>query len=355
MPKQRKLSAKDFELVTPTDDRAPDEPASAGTQVDEAQGLEERRREGSDRGRRPGQHRGLRASGSTPTRSARTTLERAGLTGQLDSLLASKMPGYETVQGLPLQRPAASIRRQMELQPLRKGSQVIAGTVLGRIGKTDRARAARPLRDPPGRPRGAEDRPEADPRRLEAARGDRDLPRRRQEPVRGEQRDASQVLLMSKAQLIERVLADPSLEIYACGREDIHTGQIDRRVLAMLEYLVARGLRPHDHLAQVRPLGPHHLRQRLRALHRQRRRHRPDQRHPGDRPPGPGLDHRGAGQGPAAAAGDDEAAPDHLADGLLRRRQHLRDGRPRRPRPRRLPAGRRAGLRQRSPSSSRRC
>ena len=39
------------------------------------------------------------------------------------------------------------------------------------------------------------------------------------------------------------MLADPQLEIYSCGREDIATGQIDRRVLAMLEYLVARGYR----------------------------------------------------------------------------------------------------------------
>ena len=46
---------------------------------------------------------------------------------------------------------------------------------------------------------------------------------------------------MSKTQLVERVLNDPSLEIYSCGREDIQSGQIDRRVLASLEYLVARG------------------------------------------------------------------------------------------------------------------
>ena len=39
------------------------------------------------------------------------------------------------------------------------------------------------------------------------------------------------------------MLADPRLEIYACGREDIQTGQIDRRVLAMLEYLAERGFR----------------------------------------------------------------------------------------------------------------
>jgi hypothetical protein len=46
---------------------------------------------------------------------------------------------------------------------------------------------------------------------------------------------------MSKTQLQQRVLNDPSLSIYSCGREDIQTGQIDRRVLAMLEYLVQRG------------------------------------------------------------------------------------------------------------------
>ena len=37
------------------------------------------------------------------------------------------------------------------------------------------------------------------------------------------------------------MLADEGLSIYACGREDIATGQIDRRVLAMLEYLRAKG------------------------------------------------------------------------------------------------------------------
>jgi hypothetical protein len=49
------------------------------------------------------------------------------------------------------------------------------------------------------------------------------------------------VLLLSKEQLQQRVLADKSLEIYECGREDIAGGRIDRRVLAMLEYLVSKG------------------------------------------------------------------------------------------------------------------
>jgi murein DD-endopeptidase MepM/ murein hydrolase activator NlpD len=45
------------------------------------------------------------------------------------------------------------------------------------------------------------------------------------------------VLLLSKEALEKRVLDDKGLSIYACGREDIATGQIDRRVLALLEYL----------------------------------------------------------------------------------------------------------------------
>jgi hypothetical protein len=40
------------------------------------------------------------------------------------------------------------------------------------------------------------------------------------------------------------VLADPRIQIYACGRRDIQTGQIDRRVLATLEYLASSGFRP---------------------------------------------------------------------------------------------------------------
>ncbi len=49
------------------------------------------------------------------------------------------------------------------------------------------------------------------------------------------------VLLLSKEALVQRVLADEHLEIYPCGRTDIATGKIDRRVLAVLEYLVSKG------------------------------------------------------------------------------------------------------------------
>jgi Transglycosylase SLT domain len=49
------------------------------------------------------------------------------------------------------------------------------------------------------------------------------------------------VLLLSKEALQKRVLADKGLDIYECGRADIAAGRIDRRLLAMLEYLSTNG------------------------------------------------------------------------------------------------------------------
>jgi hypothetical protein len=44
--------------------------------------------------------------------------------------------------------------------------------------------------------------------------------------------------------LERRVLDDPRISIYDAGRNDIRTGQIDRRVLATLEYLAESGFDP---------------------------------------------------------------------------------------------------------------
>jgi hypothetical protein len=59
-----------------------------------------------------------------------------------------------------------------------------------------------------------------------------------------EQASLGQILMLSKAQLIQRVVQDPRIQVYGCGISDIRSGQIDRRVLAALEYLAASGLRP---------------------------------------------------------------------------------------------------------------
>jgi hypothetical protein len=49
---------------------------------------------------------------------------------------------------------------------------------------------------------------------------------------------------MGKDVLARRVLADKRIKLYGCGRRDIRTGQVDRRVLATLAYLAASGLEP---------------------------------------------------------------------------------------------------------------
>jgi murein DD-endopeptidase MepM/ murein hydrolase activator NlpD len=134
------------------------------------------------------------------------------------------------------------------LKPLRPGASVIAGTVLGRIGKTDGVLA--PHVEFTVRPagRGA---PLVDPKPIldgwkllettAVYRADGTS------PFFGpgaKSASVGQILLMSKSQLEQRVLADPHVDIYACGRRDIETGQIDRRVLATIEFLVASGLNP---------------------------------------------------------------------------------------------------------------
>ncbi len=244
VPKRERLSADDFKLVTPKDDPAPDAPASAGTQV----------AEGSKHSA-PSKHaKGDTAadpddSGPVNTEDARRRLyayperphnaDRADLTGQLDRLLARRMPAYESFKGY-LSHVLRFDPKTMEMRELEVGSKVSAGTVLGRIAKTDELAphvhfAIRPAG------RGA---PKIDPKPildgwklLEATAIYRAAG---ENPFAGTA-STSQVLLMSKQQLVERALADPSLEIYSCGRTDIRTGQIDRRVLAMLEYLSARG------------------------------------------------------------------------------------------------------------------
>jgi hypothetical protein len=53
-----------------------------------------------------------------------------------------------------------------------------------------------------------------------------------------------QIMLMSKEALQRHVLQNPHIDVYECGRHDIATGQIDRRVLATLEFLASSGLKP---------------------------------------------------------------------------------------------------------------
>jgi Transglycosylase SLT domain/Peptidase family M23 len=121
------------------------------------------------------------------------------------------------------------------------GSRVIAGTVLARIGAGEDG--VDPHINFAIRPAG-KGAPKIDPKPildgwklLEATA----IYRAEGKNPFTAQLSGAGVLLLSKEALERRVLADEHLEIYECGRTDIATGQIDRRVLAMLEYLVSKG------------------------------------------------------------------------------------------------------------------
>jgi murein DD-endopeptidase MepM/ murein hydrolase activator NlpD len=136
-------------------------------------------------------------------------------------------------------------RNQYTLKRLKPGASVIAGTILGRIGAPTATRASH--LEFMIRPAGKHS-PYVDPKPildgwklLEATAVYRAAglnPFGRKQPSIG------QVLLMSKEQLENRVLQDPHVQIYACGRRDIFTGAVDRRILAVIEYLSASGLDP---------------------------------------------------------------------------------------------------------------
>ena len=108
--------------------------------------------EGS-RPRRPDQHGGDPGTGSSPSPSARRTSIGPGLTGQLDALLGQRVPGYETFKAAFAETMKFD-SKTMELRPLKLGSQVTGGSVIGRIGRsegqapTSTSRSSRPARAP---------------------------------------------------------------------------------------------------------------------------------------------------------------------------------------------------------------
>jgi hypothetical protein len=123
---------------------------------------------------------------------------------------------------------------------LRVGSKVIAGTVLGRVGEgTDGVDSHINFSIRPAG-KGA---PRIDPKPI--LDGWKLLEATAIYRAKGKspfaQLSGAGVLLLSKEALQKRVLTNKSLEIYECGREDIAGGRIDRRVLAMLEYLSVKG------------------------------------------------------------------------------------------------------------------
>ncbi|MDX6609737.1 MAG: hypothetical protein QOF85_1662 [Solirubrobacterales bacterium] len=124
---------------------------------------------------------------------------------------------------------------------LKVGSRVVGGAVIARIGES--ADGVDPHINFSIRPAGAgasaiDPKPILDGWKLLEATA---IYRTNGKSPFGANLGVSGVLLLPKEALEQRVLHDENLSIYDCGREDIAAGRIDRRVLAVLEYLVSEG------------------------------------------------------------------------------------------------------------------
>ncbi len=151
----------------------------------------------------------------------------------------------------------AALARARRPVPLKRGSVVSAGTVLGTVAVTPGSHAGqmRFAIRPAGDPTTVDPGPVlANWSQLQAALHPQGA--RSEAALLGA--TASDVFLLSKAELQRTVLSDPGISIYACGRHDVATGAIDRRVLAVLAFLSRTGLKPTVtalHCGQS-PVGP---------------------------------------------------------------------------------------------------
>ncbi|MEV4418906.1 lytic murein transglycosylase [Patulibacter sp. NPDC049589] len=166
--------------------------------------------------------------------------------------LAKKHGGAEQLANAGLEDGSSKValngwdKKDVELKRLKKGARVMAGTVLGRIGKKKGSSTTPHLQfevHPAGK-----GSPRVDPKPIldgwKLLESTAVYRAKGSNPLFGDgTATAGQVLLMSKEQLQQRVLSNRNLGIYEEGRRDIAAGAIDRRVLATMEYLTASGLR----------------------------------------------------------------------------------------------------------------
>jgi Transglycosylase SLT domain len=226
----------------------PSAPASAGRQLDSSD-----RKPARDRGVVESEDSVRGGGASAPVKQrlfAHPGMEGARDAGGLEQILdrkARRNGTYEVYKHY-FSRPFGLDPEKVTLRRLKVGARVIGGTILGRIGQTVPGQA--PHVDFAIRPAG-KGAPRIDPKPildgwklLEATAIYRASGKN---VLHGDDVDGmsiGQVLLLPKPQLERRVLADERIEIYDCGRDDIRSGQIDRRVLATLAYLAESGLRP---------------------------------------------------------------------------------------------------------------
>ena len=172
--------------------------------------------------------------------------EHGGLEQTLDAEARRGGKGYEEYKNFA--RPYGLNAKDVRLKPLRKGARVIGGTLLGRIGKPENGKGSHLSFQIRPAGKGA---PRIDPKPildgwklLEATAVYRASGKNALYGDDARSFSIGQILLLPKPLLQKRVLADNRVDIYPCGRQDVRSGQIDRRILATLEYLAESGLRP---------------------------------------------------------------------------------------------------------------
>jgi hypothetical protein len=134
VPKEQTLTAEDFQLVS-GDDEKPDQPASDPDTATDANAASASNAPSDSNADELTNSEDLRERlFAFPERPR--NVDRANLTGQLDSLLGERFPGYETFKDY-FGGVLRFDNETMEMQELEEGSRVVAGTVLGRIEKTD--------------------------------------------------------------------------------------------------------------------------------------------------------------------------------------------------------------------------
>ncbi len=183
-----------------------------------------------------------------------SAVPRVALKGAADDATVWSLPGGDDGISEPIllgyddkdRKSGAALlglkQSQVSFEPLKEGVSVVGGTVLGRLGERSLRFEVRPA--------GASE-PRIDPaplingwRQLQHTAIFNPQAATRLAGLGADSTSVGQVLLMSKRELMARVLIDPRITIYACGRRDVETGQIDRRVLAALEFLADSNLYP---------------------------------------------------------------------------------------------------------------
>jgi murein DD-endopeptidase MepM/ murein hydrolase activator NlpD len=254
VPKQQKVSKAQVakELHLPGKDPKPTAPASAGTQPSAKASA--KKANGSQEVTRQAAAKKVTVTGST---QVNVTKERAFANPSRPA--SYKQGGEEQLLNREFQSSGSDYQAQftkilgldskdVSIKRLKVGSKVVAGTILGRIGKTQKHVASHLLFEV--RPAG-KGSPRIDPKPildgwklLESTAIYRAAGKNPFFGPDAKNPSIGQILLMSKESLQRRVLDDSRIVMYDCGRRDIKAGNIDRRVLATLEFLSSSGLKP---------------------------------------------------------------------------------------------------------------